>query len=819
MDSARAGLLTLLAFTLPLGTHTVDSPGFEIRSTVQGVSMFTRVSAEGSVTTQFADSANPKAMTRQFIVRYRDGAVWGVDGEAHQYTRATLAAAFEASGAQQRHVAQSSPPISGGTALARGATIVRLPKQERIGTIPIVGFSVTGAGQEWRIWVAPSLPRIPAKVRTRLAGLVPVAKGSEATLAKLLGYQILRSEVLVGGAWKAVLQTQSITPIQMRAGELEPPDGFREFRPRQSRRDSIGGAPGGYDVPATAVRGPGPEMSNPELYVVLWGNQLNDPAHQGAVSELLAGINDMVRPGYVKPLEQYDIRSASFKGVYHRSDLPPRAVGSSNFAAISAMVYDVGFKDGAPIFWWAVGGHDPLYVLIAANSEVDASGWSGYHFVAFSLTHAVLPFPASLFAHDAIPWAFAKFPDAGLSMPVEGLLHRAECLQFRRDHPAASWPAGIASACAAMNAFDTGTESISHEVVEAASDPYVFLGWSDPGQQPFYEKSELADICEFNPAPFASSSVVGQTSLATYWSNADNACVPESRPTLTVFSPKPGEVLPSAKGNVVLSGYAVDPVDGVISDQIRWEVDGTPLPKPGATMNSGALKAGAHQLRTTIRNTRGLTATSLRGFSVTLPAQTVTITAPVEGGNYPLNHLLVFRGQAFTFQPGDIPDNALRWDDNGTPLGSGSMLIHGLSPAGDHLIRLSAVDAAGTATASAQVTVHVAATGGKINETVVIRQPAANAAVPVDYGKSQSAPITFTAEVLDRNGSPLPSASVIWKSDLDGPLGTGLTITVPLHGGGCAPSTHQITATVSSGGGHVVIRASDHIAVTVGQVC
>lgn len=812
--------LAALSLLLPLGSEPaahplpVDGPGFEIRSTLQGSRFVTLVSAEGVVTTEYADSARPQLMRRQFIVRYQDQRLWGVDGEQRSFTRGTFAAQVERSRATLEHVARSSPPISGGTALPKPATLAVLPGHESIDGVPITPFALTMAGQRWRIWVAMSLPRPPAAMRAALASLVPADRSSAGVLAKIAGMPVVRSEIYLDGSWHPVMRTQSIKPVAVSSSAFAPPEGFREAAPRESRADSVGGTPGGYDVPAQVIRGPGPEMSNPELYVVFWGQQLNDPAHATARDELQASINDIVRPAYITPLRDYDIRSGTIKGFYSRPELPPSAIGSSNFAAISAMVYDVGFRDGAPIFWWAVGGHDPLYVLVVSSSEVDHGGWGGYHFVAFSLTHAVLPFPASLFAHDAIPWAIGKVPDGAMTMPFEGTLRREECARFRRDNPMLPWPAGIAAACNAMPGLDGGTQNLSHEIVEAASDPYVFLGWSDPGQQPFYTKSEISDICEFNPAPWDTQTIVGVTSVSTYWSNSAKACVPESRPTIQVFEPTAGQVITTATGAVVLHGYASDPVDGDVSDQITWEIDGA-LKGKGATVGSGVLAEGSHSLKATVRDTRGLERSSLLGFAVKRIPTTVTISSPADGDQVAAGHAIVLRGQAFVYQPGDIADNLLQWDDNGTVLGAGPTLFKPFSVVGSHPIRLSVLDAGGAITASSQVTIQVNPAAGRPQPSILITSPLANTAFQVPYGTSYSAPITFSATVVDATGNPV-SLPVLWRSDVDGALGSGVTITHTLRGGYCSPFTHKITATA---GGFGIGRASDTITLIVGQVC
>jgi hypothetical protein len=60
---------------------------------------------------------------------------------------------------------------------------------------------------------------------------------------------------------------------------------------------------------------------------------------------------------------------------------------------------------------------------------------------------------------------------------------------------------------------------MSHEYVEAATDPFPFFGWIDPAKTPLWTESEVADIC-------ASDTAVNGFTFARYWSESDDRCVP-----------------------------------------------------------------------------------------------------------------------------------------------------------------------------------------------------------------------------------------------------------------------------------------------------
>jgi hypothetical protein len=82
--------------------------------------------------------------------------------------------------------------------------------------------------------------------------------------------------------------------------------------------------------------------------------------------------------------------------------------------------------------------------------------------------------------------------------------------------------------------MDGITELTTHEIVEAATDPIIVTGWIDNDKLGFnadiLTKGEAADICEVGVGDVPTSPVRLTDGLlvATYWSNADNRCVPDA---------------------------------------------------------------------------------------------------------------------------------------------------------------------------------------------------------------------------------------------------------------------------------------------------
>ena len=108
--------------------------------------------------------------------------------------------------------------------------------------------------------------------------------------------------------------------------------------------------------------------------------------------------------------------------------------------------------------------------------------------------------------------------------------------------------------CATIQSIDDTTTTIGHEFAETVTDPFLFFGWSDPTKQPFYSKSEVADICEGLTAPWVEQAIVVDTALGTYWSNTAGGCVPETQPEVTILEPALNAAIATVNGQVVLRG-------------------------------------------------------------------------------------------------------------------------------------------------------------------------------------------------------------------------------------------------------------------------
>jgi len=794
------------------------SPGYEITSMLGNSRLVTIVSRDGIISTQYEEATDPKKPTRGAILRYSDGSLWGIDFARQEVIATNMPAQLRRLEALVKYAVSAVP--GGRDSYGQGGfsgVLRKLRDTDKIGSHELLAYSLTENHRQWRLWYATDLPHPDAQLLKGLENLSPLDKASQPILAETLGRPLVRVEVrTMAGLWKTVLTTKSISPVTVRSDSFKPPAQFKTGT-YESYKKMLAHPASRPEVSAHATLGNGPVMANPELYVVFWGAALNAKPRSGAISELFSSMNATFADRYMENLSQYGVGRGKIVGVYHRTGLPSMDVGNANFAAISLLVYDIGFSENAPIFWWSIGGHDPLYAVLVAESEVDPKHWGGYHFVAFSLTHAVLPFPLNLFAHDGIPWMIVKVPDEALDLPLEGLAQRSNCL---RDDPA--FPVFPPNVCVAIRGqkkndnfvdadggFDKATQRFGHEFVEATTDPFPIFGWTDRLKLPPQTESELADICRNEP-----KIVVGQTMFETYWSNKDNACVPAVGLTLKVFEPQSGQILDFVQNPVLARGWAEGPVDGSLTDKIQWEVDNDPVGM-GSLVSAGTLKIGPHMIRATVRSIADPRVEASQKVAIFISAQApqVKIYSPPDDASFGTDEAILFRGGSSEHAP---PLLNHTWTINGLELGDTAEFSKLISTEGDKVIRLSGKDASGL-TGSATVTIHVTGPTGKA--TVHIIEPANNAA----FMSAQTAfsftdrsdPIKFTAQVTDPLATIGPAA-IRWESDIDGFLGTGSSLTVRLRGGPCGIADHKITVTITDPAGR---GSTDTITVSVGQIC
>jgi hypothetical protein len=747
------------------------------------------------------------------ILRYRDARLFLLEPERRLYDSLSLASAVSTYQSELRAARRGQPserlPVRPGTRQRAGqapltrprAVLRRLALTARIGPVRARAYLLRQGDLRERLWYAAALPRPPARVRALFARALSGSGSGPLARAMRLhsGRFPLRIDVRKGRRWRTVLRTVSIRRRTLGPRALQPPRGYRERTLLPTRQPRARAA----DVPAAPIRcgilitDPinctigllGPVSGHPEIWAFYWGTRFDDRRDfVGSVNNALQNFvgDEFADPNsrdFWGPLGQYGVHQGDFLGYDIVEEDPDDSVGSWNFFDVEHFVYTHRFESDAPNYWWRFTGHDPILAIFVDQDEVDSSGWSGYHF--FTPTEGLA---FAFLVHPNMPWFIVKVPSLA-SLPQA------------RDTP------GYRAA------VDMATSRAAHEFVEAATDPYPFLSWADPLKQPIWEQGELADICaQGNTNPWRSRARVLKrgTAFATYWSNDDQACMPESRPSARITYPVGSASFTYGwRSPVTFIVQTDDLYDGgpVPDARIHWHSD-----RDGFNIGFGnifttdRLSPGTHHITAFVENSLGASRT-LGPITVNIEVRppAVRIDQPVNGANFGSDETINFRGSAFDPQEGDLGPSAT-WSVDGTPVGTGASLFqHQIATQGDHTVTLSAANSAG-AGGSASIAVHIGPPTG--NPSVQITQPADGS----NFGTGEQ--ITFSATGSTQGGATITSYS--WSDDVDGALGTGQTIQRTLTGGPCNIANHHVTVTLTDS---LNRTATDTIQVNVGSIC
>jgi len=270
------------------------------------------------------------------------------------------------------------------------------------------------------------------------------------------------------------------------------------------------------------------------------------------------------------------------------------------------------------------------------------------------------------------------------------------------------------------------------------------------------------------------------------------AIVVASPPILTIIAPADGTAF--VPGAAVTFSAAASEVDvGDLSGSITWTSSLDGLLGTGGTISTSTLRSGTHTITASVTDGRGKVAAAMRTVVVNA-APTIAITGPADGAGFVPGETIRFTGAAQDREDGNL-SAIIAWRSSlDGPLGSGGALDVSTLRSGTHTITAAVADSGGK-TAEARTTV------------VVNTPPQLRIVAPTD--RSVLVPgdlVRFEGTAADVEDGDL-SAAVTWTSSVDGPLGTGGTLSVSLRSG-----THTITASVTDTGGK---RANAQITLVV----
>jgi hypothetical protein len=752
------------------------------------------------------------------IIRYRDAHLFLLDPERKLFDSVSLSDALTSYQAEVRAASAGQPseqlPPKPGTAPQHGQTALtpppaklrRLGQSRRIASVNARAYLLRSGQVSQRLWYAAGLPKPPARIRALMAkGLNGTGPGFAKALKDHAGLIPLQIDERQGKKWHTVLRTTSIRRRPLSARTLQPPSGYKERDLLAPQTPAARARLHAADVPAAPIRcgilitdpisctigGPftGPVSGHPDIWALYWGTHFDE--HTDFTSSINHALHnftgdefsDPAAQNFWKPLGQYGVHKGRFLGYSIVDENPDNSVGSWNFLDIDWLVLANRYGSDAPNYWWRYSDHDPIFAIFVDQDQVDSSGWGGYHF--FTPTEAVF---LSFLMHPNMPWFIVKVPS------VSSIPH---------DRTSAAY----------TTAVDTTTKRASHEFVEAATDPYPFISWADPLKEPIWEKGELADICAEGSNPWGHAARVNKfnTAFSTYWSNDDEACVPDSRPSATLAYPADGSTY-TWKSDVTFIAQTDDLYDGTVTkDHIRWQSDKDGLDiGRGYIFTTNKLSPGTHKISAFVDNSAG--GSRIAGpitVNIVVRPPEVKINNPADGAAFGTDETINFRGTAQDPQDGDIGPSA-KWSiDGGPPVCTGAALCPFRVPTqGAHTVTLSATNSGGLES-------HYSI---KVNVGPATGKPTVQIVAPHDgEGFGPGEQITFTGDASTEGGATLSDSSYVWTDDKDGPLGTGKTIQHTLSGFHCGGLTeHHVTLTVTDSFNRT---NTDRITVYDGEIC
>lgn len=268
-------------------------------------------------------------------------------------------------------------------------------------------------------------------------------------------------------------------------------------------------------------------------------------------------------------------------------------------------------------------------------------------------------------------------------------------------------------------------------------------------------------------------------------------------PAVTILNPTSGTSVTQGT-TLTFSATATDAQDGNVASSLAWTSSLEGSIGSGGAFSTVLSTVGTHTITATARDSQGLQDVKQVTLTVLAPVNappTVTIAAPGAGAGVEQNVPVTFAGSATDPQDGNV-SASITWTSNLEGiLGTGPSVSKPLTTAGTHTITARATDTGGLVS-TAQVSITVSNTA----PVVAISTPV-NALITV-----QGTVLTFAGTARDTQQGAL-SASLVWTSSIDGPIGTGSLFSRTLTTG-----THTITARATDSGG---LQGSAQITVTV----
>ena len=271
-------------------------------------------------------------------------------------------------------------------------------------------------------------------------------------------------------------------------------------------------------------------------------------------------------------------------------------------------------------------------------------------------------------------------------------------------------------------------------------------------------------------------------------------------PTVLITSPTDNSQ--NAYGTVMaFLASATDREDGVLTGQsVVWESDQDGFLGFGNSFTISDLSIGTHDITVTATDSVGEKGSDSISLTINNQAPKVLITSPANNSKIIYGRVVAFLANVTDIEENVLTGQSVVWrSDRDGFLGFGTSFTKSSLSVGLHVITVTATDDHGQE-AETSITVTV----GNDAPKVAITTPADNS------NHFYDSVVVFVANATDREDTVLAGQSVVWRSDRDGLLGYGISLTKERLSVG----THVITVTATDSYGQ---ESSTSITITVGN--
>jgi hypothetical protein len=320
----------------------------------------------------------------------------------------------------------------------------------------------------------------------------------------------------------------------------------------------------------------GAVLANPKIHNVYMDTKWDSDNPDATTTDIDGFTASLANSIYfTSASESYGVGAASFTGSNEASILCPTPIvaGITDFFAISAWMQCMTAPSPIPFTGTVSGipapdGNTVYAVYLPSVTQINdavissCGDFDAYHFFGktgvWELVFTPLPTPLLVpqnFAYTVVPMDCAAQVSTKLDIPL----------------------------------LEAVSDLVSHELIEASTDPIILTGWIENSLAGFNEDilmdGEAADICEVKDAPAVQ--LTNGPLVSAYWSNHDNACVPivDTTPPVTtaLLSPMPN-VAGWNSTDVTLMFTSTDNAGGTGVQEIHFTLAGA---QGGSSIVSG----------------------------------------------------------------------------------------------------------------------------------------------------------------------------------------------------------------------------------------